>query len=133
MMERYLTLFFFFEEDLKFVFPGRERRRQGKGKGRGLTEEGDFILAVSRDVRELFENGASSVSRGSSGSTQPRREREGIRGRKKTAIVVRISYIDCSYIFSTDFWSASARRRSNSVEVNFVNIKYSVQVGQCTT
>lgn len=51
-MERYLPTGHFFEEDLKFVFPG-ERRRQGKGKGRGLTEEGDFILAVSRDVREL--------------------------------------------------------------------------------
>lgn len=43
---------FFSEEDLKFVFPGR--REGGKGKGRGLTEEGDFILAVSREVRELF-------------------------------------------------------------------------------
>jgi len=53
MMERYLPTGHFFEEDLKFVFPGREGRRQGKGKGRGLTEEGDFILAVSRDVREL--------------------------------------------------------------------------------
>lgn len=54
-MERYLPLptghFFEEEEDLKFVFPGR--REGGKGKGRGLTEEGDFILAVSRDVWEL--------------------------------------------------------------------------------
>lgn len=58
-------------------------------------------------------------------------ERRGDKRKEEDGL--RISYIDCSYIFSTDFSSASARRRSNSVEVNFVNINYSVQVGQCTT
>lgn len=130
-MERYLPTYrtlFFEEEDLKFVFPGRrEGKRTGFNGGRRFYF-GGFAGCTGTGL-----NGASSVSRGSKVVLNQGEREGGIRGRKKKkAIVVRISYIDCSYIFFHRILACQREKKIQFFRSEFCAY-YTVQVGQCTT